>query len=179
MCAASKADCITFSLRSEAIGCKLSPMASRSLNKVMLIGHLGKDGETRHTQSGVPVTNFSLATSWRTKNQQTGEWREETDWHDIVLWRSENVAPYLQKGKQVFVEGRLQTRSWEDQNGSKRYKTEVVAENLILLSSRGSDTGSPPPGDYIPQQSSGDRDPVPSAADPIGDQGVTDDDVPF
>ena len=155
-------------------------MASRSLNKVMLIGHLGKDAETRHTQGGVPVTNFTLATSWRTKNQETGEWREETDWHDIVLWRSENVAPYLQKGKQVYIEGRLQTRSWDDQSGNKRYKTEVVAENLILLSSRGGDTGSPPPGDYAPQQASADAAaaPAPSAA-PDDDQGVTDDDVPF
>ena len=149
-------------------------MASRSLNKVMLIGHLGKDAETRHTSSGAAVTNFSLATSWRAKNQQTGEWREETDWHDIVLWRSENVAPYLQKGKQVFIEGRLQTRSWEDQSGNKRYRTEVVADNLILLSSRGGDAGSPPPGDDAPRQGSGER-----GSFPGGDQGVTDDDVPF
>lgn len=154
-------------------------MASRSLNKVMLIGHLGKDGETRHTQGGVPVTNFSLATSWRTKDQQTGEWREETDWHDIVLWRSENVAPYLQKGKQVFIEGRLQTRSWEDQNGNKRYKTEVVAENLILLSNRGGDTGSPPPEDHTSQQEPRSEAPASEGADQIGNQGVTDDDVPF
>ena len=154
-------------------------MASRSLNKVMLIGHLGKDGETRHTQGGVPVTNFSLATSWRTKNQQTGEWREETDWHDVVLWRSENIAPYLQKGKQVFIEGRLQTRSWEDQDGKKRYKTEVVAENLILLSSRGSDTESSPTENFTPQQSSSSGEPIASVADPIGNLGVTDDDVPF
>ena len=145
----------------------------------MLIGHLGKDGETRHTQGGVPVTNFSLATSWRTKNQQTGEWREETDWHDVVLWRSENIAPYLQKGKQVFIEGRLQTRSWEDQDGKKRYKTEVVAENLILLSSRGSDTESSPTENFTPQQSSSSGEPIANVADPIGNQGVTDDDVPF
>ena len=159
-------------------------MASRSLNKVMLIGHLGKDAETRHTQGGVPVTNFTLATNWRTKNQQTGEWREETDWHEIVLWRSENVAPYLQKGKQVFIEGRLQTRSWEDQSGNKRYKTEVVAENLILLTSRGEDMGSPPPDDYAPQQASTGAAPAAGAAPapaeaPADNQGITDDDVPF
>ena len=99
----------------------------------MLIGNLGKDAETKHTAGGVARTNFTLATSRRWKDQQTGEWREETDWHDVVLWRSENVAPYLQKGKQVFVEGRLQTRSWEDQSGNRRYRTEVVADNLILL----------------------------------------------
>ena len=154
-------------------------MASRSLNKVMLIGHLGKDAETRHTQSGTAVTNFTLATSWRTKNQQTGEWREETDWHDIVLWRSENVAPYLQKGKQVFIEGRLQTRSWEDQSGNKRYRTEVVADNLILLSSRGGDAGPPPSseGDFAPQQSAASA--PAGEASPAPEQGITDDDVPF
>ena len=145
----------------------------------MLIGHLGKDAETRHTQSGTAVTNFTLATSWRTKNQQTGEWREETDWHDIVLWRSENVAPYLQKGKQVFIEGRLQTRSWEDQSGNKRYRTEVVADNLILLSSRGGDAGPPPSseGDFAPQQSAASA--PAGGASPAAEQGITDDDVPF
>ena len=91
----------------------------------MLIGHLGKDAETRFTPSGTAVTNFSLATNRRYKNQQTGEWQEETDWHDIVLWKAEALSNYLQKGKQVYVEGRLQTRSWEDQSGNKRYRTEV------------------------------------------------------
>ena len=100
----------------------------------MLIGHLGRDPETRHLPSGIAVTNFSLATSRRTKDQQSGEWKEETDWHEIVLWRSENVLQYLQKGKQIFIEGRLQTRSWEDQSGNRRYRTEVVSENLLLLS---------------------------------------------
>ena len=161
----------------------LVAMASRSLNKVMLIGHLGKDAETRHTQSGTAVTNFTLATSWRVKNQQTGEWREETDWHDIVMWKAENVAAYLQKGKQVFIEGRLQTRSWEDQGGNKRYKTEVVAENLILLSSRGGDGGggASSGASLAPQESgqpaagaSGGGD---SAA--ASNQEITDDDVPF
>ena len=167
-------------------------MASRSLNKVMLIGHLGKDAETRHTQSGTAVTNFTLATSWRTKNQQTGEWKEETDWHDIVMWRAENVAPYLQKGKQVFIEGRLQTRSWEDQSGAKRYKTEVVAENLILLSSRGGDAGPPPNSerDFAPPpqsatgasaggESSGSAAASAGGESPAPEQGITDDDVPF
>ena len=112
-------------------------MAS-SLNKVMLIGNLGKDAETRHTPSGVAVTNFSLATTFRTKDQNSGEWNEKTDWHDVVLWKGERVAPYLKKGKKVFVEGRLQTRSWEDQQGQKRYRTEVVCDSfgLMLLSSR-------------------------------------------
>lgn len=80
-------------------------MASRSVNKVILVGHLGKDAETRFTPSGVACTNFTVATNRRWKDQQTGEWKEETDWHRIVLWRSENLANYLTKGKQVYVEG--------------------------------------------------------------------------
>ena len=86
-------------------------MASRSVNKVILLGHLGKDAETKFTPSGVAKTTFAMATSRRWKDQQTGEWKEETDWHNVVLWRSENVANYLLKGKQVYVEGRLESRS--------------------------------------------------------------------
>ena len=156
-------------------------MASRSLNKVMLIGHLGKDAETRYTQSGTSVTSFALATSRRSKNQQTGEWQEDTDWHDIVLWRAENLATYLQKGKQVYVEGRLQTRSWEDQSGNKRYRTEVIAESfgVILLSGRDgtgeahSGSGNRPAAQGRPTAASG------AGGDDLGGQGITDDDVPF
>ena len=109
-----------------------------SLNKVLLIGNLGKDAETRHTPSGVAVTNFSVATTFRTKDPQSGEWRESTDWHDVVLWRGENVARYLTKGKKVGIEGRLKTRSWDDQSGQKRYRTEVVCDTMgvILLGGR-------------------------------------------
>ena len=140
----------------------------------MLIGNLGKDAETKHTAGGVARTYFTVATSRRWKDQQTGEWREETDWHDVILWRSENVAPYLQKGKQVFVEGRLQTRSWEDQSGNRRYRTEVVADNLILLRGGPADADSPPAGaGDQPASASG------AAADGAADQGITDDDVPF
>ncbi len=154
-------------------------MASRSLNKVMLIGNLGKDAETRFTPGGASVTNFTLATSRRWKDQQSGEWKEETDWHDVVLWRSENLAQYLQKGKQVFVEGRLQTRSWEDQNGNKRYRTEVVAENLILLRG-GSEGGSDDFRQSAPrQQRAAAAVPAGAGHDDPGDQGITDDDVPF
>jgi single-strand DNA-binding protein len=160
-------------------------MASRSLNKVMLIGNLGKDAETRFTPSGTAVTNFTVATSRRWKDQQSGEWKEETDWHDVVLWRSENVSQYLLKGKQVFVEGRLQTRSWEDQNGNKRYRTEVVADNLILLRGGGAEGGGGggSSDEYSQQGSSrqqaagaGVRNASASEAE---DHGITDDDVPF
>ena len=94
-------------------------MASRSVNKVILIGHLGRDAETAYTASQVPVTKFSVATSRRWKDQATGDWKEETDWSRVVLWRGEAVAPYLLKGKQVYVEGRLQTRSYDDKDGKK------------------------------------------------------------
>src|SRR5579875_3296847 len=112
-------------------------MASRSVNKVILVGNLGRDAETKFTPSGVPVTTFSVATSRRWKDQQTSEWKEETDWTNVVLWRQENLANYLTKGKQVYVEGRLQTRSYDDKDGKKVYTTEVVADDVILLSGRG------------------------------------------
>jgi single-strand DNA-binding protein len=157
-------------------------MASRSLNKVMLIGHLGKDAETRFTQGGTAVTNFTVATSRRYKNQQTGEWDEDTEWHDVVLWKAENLANYLQKGKQVYVEGRLQTRSWEDQSGVKKYRTEVVADpfGVILLSGGGGGEGGGGGRPAARPQASG-----PAGAggggggDDLGGQGITDDDVPF
>jgi single-strand DNA-binding protein len=105
----------------------------RSVNKVIVLGHLGRDTATNFTPSGVAVTKFSLATSRRWKDGQSNEWKEETDWHNIVFWRSEHLANYLTKGKQVYVEGRLQTRSYEDRDGVKRYVTEIVADSVILL----------------------------------------------
>src|SRR5437764_2985719 len=121
-------------------------MASRSVNKVILIGHLGRDAETSYTASQVAVTKFSVATSRRWKDQQSGEWKEETDWSRVTLWRGENVAPYLTKGKQVYVEGRLQTRSYDDKDGKKVWATDVVADEVILLGGRGGDAG--PGQDY-------------------------------
>jgi single-strand DNA-binding protein len=158
-------------------------MASRSVNKVILIGHLGKDAETKFTPSGASVTNFTLATNRRWKDQQSGEWKDETDWHRIVLWRSENVATYLLKGKQVYVEGRLQTRNYDDKDGRKVYVTEVVAEEVILLS--GNREGQAP-GEFnqqaqpvsMPRSARGPQPSAP-AEDPGLNQGITDDDVPF
>ena len=162
-------------------------MAS-SLNKVMLIGNLGKDAETRHTPSGTAVTNFTLATTFRSKDQNTGEWKERTDWHDVVLWRGDRVAPYLKKGKKVFVEGRLQTRSWEDQNGQKRYRTEVICDSfgLMLLGGRdggaGGGFGDAPQGGQGGYSSGGDfgrRDSAPAAPSGGSQPPVEDDDIPF
>src|SRR5436309_3510841 len=113
---------------------------ARRVNKAIVLGHLGKDAETRFTQSGVAVTKFSLATSRRWKDQ-SGEIKEKTDWHNVVVWRQENLANYLTKGKQVYVEGRLQTRSYEDQDGKKVYATEVVADDVLLLGNQGGGGG--------------------------------------
>ncbi len=160
-------------------------MASRSVNKVILLGHLGKDAETKFTPSGTSLTQFTLATNRRWKDQQTGEWKEETDWHRCVLWRSENVSNYLLKGKQVYIEGRLQTRSYDDKDGQKRYVTEVVCDDLILLGSgRGDAAGAP---DFSQQQPvsmprSARPQPQQQPSAPAADdfhQGITDDDVPF
>jgi len=161
-------------------------MATRSVNKVILIGHLGKDAETKFTPNGTARTTFTLATNRSRKDQQTGEWKEITDWHNIVLWRSENVANYLQKGKQVYIEGHIENRSWDDKEGQKRYITEVVCEELILLGGRGGDAGSGG-GDYSQQPVSMPRSarppapPTPPTAAPPDEfnQGITDDDVPF
>jgi single-strand DNA-binding protein len=160
-------------------------MASRSVNKVILLGNLGKDAETKFTPSGVARSTFAIATSRRWKDQQSGEWKEETDWHNVVLWRSENLANYLLKGKQVYIEGRLQTRNYEDKDGQKRYMTEVVADDVILLGGRGDSGGGAPSGDFerpVSMPRSAQR-PQPAAAPvaPVEDfnQGITDDDVPF
>ena len=156
-------------------------MASRSVNKVILVGHLGRDAETKFTPGGAAVTRFSVATNRRWKDQQSGEWKEETDWSNVVLWRAENLANYLTKGKQVYVEGRLQTRSYEDKDGKKVYATEVVAEDVILLGGQG---GGRSGGDEFAQQPvsqprSAPRSAQPSAQPEEMSQGITDDDVPF
>jgi len=139
-------------------------MASRSLNKVMLIGNLGKDPEIRFIPSGTAVANFSVATteSWTGKD---GNKEEKTEWHKIVAWGklAEIINQYLSKGERVYIEGRLQTREWEDRDGNKRWTTEIVANQMIMLGGRGEgatggrSTGStkkaeePPPDDNAPE----------------------------
>lgn len=157
-------------------------MASRSVNKVILVGHLGKDAETRFTPGGAAVTNFTLATNRRWKDQQSGEWKDETDWHRIVLWKAENLANYLLKGKQVYVEGRLQTRSWDDKDGKKQYTTEVIAEDVVLLS--GGREGGGGGAEYsqerpVSMPRGAAQRPQAPPEDPAFGQGITDDDVPF
>jgi len=156
-------------------------MASRSVNKVILLGNLGRDAETRFTPGGAARTTFSIATSRRWKDQQTGEWKEETDWHNIVLWRQENLANYLTKGKQVYVEGRIQTRSYEDKDGKKVYTTEVVADDVILLGGRGGEAGGADEShsQAAPAPRGSQRSAPRAAEEPAPDFGATDDDVPF
>jgi single-strand DNA-binding protein len=161
-------------------------MASRSVNKVILVGHLGRDAETKFTPGGTAVTKFSVATSRRWKDKQSGEWKEETDWTNITLWQAENLANYLTKGKQVYVEGRIHTRSYDDKDGKKVYATEVVADEVILLGGQGAGGGGGRGGDEFAQQPPVSMPRSAQAAAPRQQapqddygQGITDDDVPF
>lgn len=121
-------------------------MASKSLNKVLLIGNLGKDPELSYIPSGIAVAKFSLATSerWRDENNNL---QERTEWHNIIAWRklAEICNQYLKKGSKVFIEGRIQTRSWDDKNtGVKRYITEIIADDIIMLDAKGADVSGIP-----------------------------------
>ena len=139
------------------------------INKVIIVGRLGSDPEVRYTPSGAAVANFSVATSEEWKDKNTGEKKERTEWHRIVAWNKlgELCGEYLSKGRQVYVEGRLQTRSYDDKDGVKRYTTEIVASDVQFLGGRESGGGrsgdGPPPKD------------VPGSSSP----GPEDDDIPF
>ena len=108
---------------------------SSSVNKVILIGNLGKDPEVRHLESGVGVANFSIATSETYKDRKTGERVSQTEWHNVVLWRglADVAEKYLKKGDKVYIEGKLRTRTWQDQQGNNKYSTEIIADNLTML----------------------------------------------
>jgi len=144
------------------------------VNKVILIGNLGADPEVRFTQSGAAVANFNIATTER-YNDRNGERQERTEWHRIVMFgrQAEIAKEYLRKGRQVYIEGRLQTRQWEDQQGQKRYTTEIVCNNMQMLGGRGGGGG----GDDFPSQDfPNDREP---ASQTSGGGGSDDDDLPF
>ncbi len=118
-------------------------MSGKSVNKVTLLGNLGKDPEVKYTPSGTPVAKLALATNERFKDKE-GQWQDRTEWHNVVLWQrlAEIAGEYLKKGSKVYIEGKLQTRSWEDkQSGQKKYMTEVVANDLVLLGGRGEGGG--------------------------------------
>ncbi|MBN1186359.1 MAG: single-stranded DNA-binding protein [Bacteroidales bacterium] len=142
-----------------------------SINKVILVGNVGKDPEVRYLDSGVAVCNFPLATSETYKNKD-GEKVTNTEWHNVVLWRSlaEVAEKYVKKGSQLYIEGKIRTRSWDDKDGNKRYITEIIADNMQMLGRRGDDASeSTPASDSQPSSSFDDV-----AADTSGA-----DDLPF
>jgi len=151
-------------------------VASRGINKVILVGNVGQDPETRYMPNGNAVTNITLATSETWKDKNTGEQQERTEWHRVTFYQrlAEIVAEYVKKGSKLYVEGRLQTRSWE-QDGIKRYATDIIANEMQMLDSRGSGSGGGG-GSYQPAQQSVASEP----AEPTpADMGEFDDDIPF
>ena len=153
-------------------------MAERSVNKAILVGRLGSDAETRYTPSGTPVSRVSLAMNrqWTDSEEKV---HEDTDWLTIVIWKKENLATYLTKGTRLYVEGRLQTRFYDDKDGVKRYVTEVIAQNIVLLGGNSNGANGRPgaghrTGSKKPSNGQRSHEPEPE------DQGVQEDlDVPF
>lgn len=168
---------------------------ARGINKVILIGNLGQDPDIRYTQSGAPVANLSLATAESWRDRETGEQNERTEWHRLVMFgRTAEVAQqYLKKGSQIFVEGRLQTRKWQDRDGNERYTTEVVVNDMQMLGGRGGEGGGISGGgmrgdDNYSGQGGGAPAPqrkAPAAPagggddGPLGGDGGFEDDIPF
>ncbi len=144
---------------------------ARGINKVILIGNLGQDPDTRYMPSGAAVTNLRVATAEQWKDKQTGERQERTEWHNVAMFGrlAEIAAEYLRKGSQVYIEGRLQTRKWQDKQGNDRYTTEVVANEMQMLGGRG--------GGSAPMSAPASRDERPRQSAPAGDD--FDDDIPF
>ena len=165
-------------------------MAARGINKVILVGNLGNDPEIRYSQGGAAITNISIATSETWKDKQTGQPQERTEWHRVVFFNrlAEIAGEYLRKGSKVYVEGSLRTRKWQDKEGQDRYSTEIVANEMQMLDSRGAGQGggtssnddyaqsapraAAPRAGGAPEQSVG-------SGAPAGDYGNFDDDIPF
>ena len=156
---------------------------ARGVNKVILVGNLGKDPEIKYTASGAAIANITLATSESWNDKQSGEKVEKTEWHRVVAFQrlAEIMGEYLRKGSQVYIEGKLQTRKWQDQNGQDRWTTEVVANDMQMLGARGGEGGGQPQGggggggfrkNPAPQQQQ-------APAKPAFDNDFADDDIPF
>ncbi|MDH3688924.1 MAG: single-stranded DNA-binding protein [Gammaproteobacteria bacterium] len=153
---------------------------ARGVNKAILVGHLGRDPEVRYSSNGSAIANVNIATTESWKDKQTGERQERTEWHRIVFFGrlAEIASEYLKKGSQVYVEGRLQTRKWQDKEGADRYTTEIVAAEMQMLGGRGSAAGSEPAYDQHEQS-------APSATRGKGSENAAsavddfDDDIPF
>jgi single-strand DNA-binding protein len=156
-------------------------MAGKSVNKVILIGNLGKDPEVKYTPQGTPVAKFTIATNERFKDKE-GQWQDRTEWHNVVAWQrtAEIVGEYCKKGGKVYIEGSLRTHSWDDKtSGQKKYMTEIVVNDLVLLGGRGEGGG----GDFAgrSKEASGgnnfdQRSPEP---EPAGASPISDEDIPF
>ena len=159
---------------------------AKSVNKVFLLGNVGKDPEVRSTSGGMAVANFSLATSDRFQDAQ-GNWQDRTEWHNLVAFKrtAEIVRDYVKKGSKLYIEGKIQTRSWDDkESGQKRYRTEIIVNELVLLSSR--DEGSGGQGGYSKAGSSStstasfdQRTPAGASDDYAQSAEISDDDIPF
>ena len=145
-----------------------------SVNKVILVGNLGRDAELRYTPGGAAVATLNMATT-ETWNDKEGQRQEKTEWHRVILWgkQAETLNQYLQKGKQIYVEGRLQTRQWDDKDGNKRYTTEIRGDRIVLLGGGGGGRGA---GASRGEDSMGAHAPSPA---PDVSEPLTDDDIPF
>lgn len=156
---------------------------ARGVNKVILIGNLGQDPVVKYTQSGAAVANISIATSESWKDKQTGEQQERTEWHRVVMFNrlGEIAGEYLRKGSRVYIEGKLQTRSWE-QDGQTKYITEIVAREMQMLSGKG-ESGQPPAAQPQPQKQHSNQRPQQQQefhpSPPLGEYEHYDDDIPF
>ena len=147
-----------------------------SVNKVILVGNLGRDAELRYTPGGAAVATLNLATTevW---NDKGGQRQEKTEWHRIVLWgkQAESLQEYLTKGKQIYVEGRLQTRQWDDKDGNKRYTTEIRGDRIVLLGGGGGGGGARAAAAAQPRSSGAEQ--TETMGEPVSE--LTDDDIPF
>ena len=164
---------------------------AKGVNKVFLLGNVGKDPEIRATAGGMQVASFSLATADRAKDQQ-GNWADKTEWHNIVCFQrtAEIVRDYVKKGSQILIEGKIQTRSWDDKaSGEKKYKTEILCNELTLLGGKGGSGGGEGGSSYSGAAASSSRSAStsttnydqrqPASTPDYGDNGITDDDIPF
>jgi single-strand DNA-binding protein len=147
---------------------------ARGINKVILVGNLGADPETRYMPSGSAVTNLSVATSESWKDKQTGEQKDRTEWHKVAMFNrlAEVAAEYLRKGSQVYIEGKIRTRKWQDRDGNDRWTTEIIADEMQMLGGRGGGGGGSAP------MSSG-QDSGPPSTPPQAGPDDFDDDIPF
>ena len=149
---------------------------ARGINKVILVGNLGQDPDTRYMPSGSAVTNVTIATNESWKDKATGEQKDRTEWHKVAMFGrlAEIAAEYLRKGSQVYIEGKLRTRKWQDKDGHERYTTEVIADEMQMLGGRGGASGGGGGGGSYQR-----NDGPPSSPPPAGSPDDFDDDIPF